>query len=257
MKIQCQLCKEIVDIGPFRVEANGIAVTCQSCAGEFFVASAATIAAKVPAPRPAQPNRPSMTCPKCELEQADAVACSQCGLRADRFADFATTDDEQHAALSAMFAACQASWHDDDEHERFVAAVSEQSAFSYGAKRYRGILRERPGDAVAKKQLERFARMAEARLFTAAIARKSDEQTKEPYKAVVIMIIVFVVLLGIGGYYLLTLKGKRDDAIAPAVPTAAPPSTKRNRTPRSDQRRGTPPPAPKQPPQLSPQPIEK
>lgn len=241
MKIQCKLCKEISEIGPFRIEGDGIHVTCSVCREGFHVPSGSGAPAPAATERGAKAtgpiDGPAMTCPKCDLAQAEAAACVQCGLRADKFGDFAGADDEQNQQLAAMFSVCESRWDDADAHERFAAAVSETSAFAYGAKRYRQAMRERPDDPTAKNQLDRLARMAEATLFTSAVARQSDEEQKEPYRGVVILIILLVVALAAGGYYVMT-STQRAKANRAAPPTLEAPSGLETNERRPTRRRG-------------------
>jgi hypothetical protein len=235
MKIQCELCKEISEIGPFRIDGEGIHVTCGVCREGFFVPSGepAPEANATSAAKPSVDTEgPTMRCPKCDLDQTEGEACIQCGLRADRFDAFAADDDEQNQVLAAVFAVCEADWADEAAHERFAAAVSKSSSFAYGAKRYKRALRERPGDATAKRQLDRLGRMAEAKLFTAAVARQSEEDVEEPYRAVVILIIILVLALAAGGYYVMT-KSER----VKANKAAQPPTMEPNQNVRTNKRR--------------------
>ncbi len=230
MKIQCQLCKEIVELGRFRSSEAGIDITCPACGEAFFVpapSDEATGEGEV-ASQPAA-SGPRMRCPKCDDEQPQADACRACGLAADRFADFAARADDANPELALLWQACVDGWDQADAHERFVEAVAADSSFAYGARRYRQILRERPDDARARSGLDRLTRMAEATLLSSAAARKSAVPD-EPFKNVVLLMVALVALVGIGGVYLL-LRGRSSDH-PPEAPATHQPAAPGHRPPR-------------------------
>jgi len=207
MKIQCQLCKEIVELESFRSSDAGIDITCAACGEAFFVPTPAAETAEDS--EPTAPSGARMRCPKCDSEQPEADACRACGLAADRFADFAARADDGNPELALLWQACVDRWDQPAAHDRFIEANSADGAFAYGARRYRQTLRERPGDERARSGLDRLTRMAEATLLSSAAARKSA-QPDEPFKSVVLLMVALVALVGIGGVYLL-LRGHSSD----------------------------------------------
>lgn len=216
MKIQCPLCKEIVPIGRFEVKEPGIEVTCAGCSGRFRVAAdsgeEADAPASPPAVAPPEPGPDQMRCPKCGRLQPLGDACRYCGLGRDRFDDFAhAVDDEVPDEIAALWQHCRDQWDDDERHERFVQAVSRIEAFPYAARCYRGALDERPDDPRAKRQLERVSRMAEA-LLVSRVAVKAELAAgeREPYRNVIIFLMVLLVIAGVAGMFVL-LKGTSSD----------------------------------------------
>lgn len=230
MKIQCQLCKEIVELARFRSSEAGIDITCPACGEQFFVPAPSdeTPEESEPSAAPA-PSGPRMRCPKCDDEQPEADACRACGLAADRFADFAARADDASPELALLWQACVDRWDQPDSHDRFVEAVAADSSFAYGARQYRQRLRERPDDPRARSGLDRLTRMAEVTLLSSAAARKGAEPD-EPFKNVVLLMVALVALVGIGGVYLL-LRGRSSDR-PPEAPAVDQPASPGHRMPR-------------------------
>ncbi len=208
MKVQCLKCKEIVGIR-FRVVGAGIQVTCGACSASYHVAEtrAATAAEAVVDQPSAPPADAAMSCPKCGSEQPPASACRVCGLAADRFAAWDAAHRTLEPRLEAAWRACLAAWHDAGAHERFLERVAAQSAYSDAARRYRARLRDHGGDATDEARLARIAKMAEAALLSRAVASKDAANDKEPYRGVLLMLIMLVVLGGAGATYMLLGQG--------------------------------------------------
>jgi hypothetical protein len=231
VKIQCDLCKEIV-VADFAVVGDGsIEIVCPSCRGRY--AAPATRARRVTGeqiqrpdgrPRraslpPPQPGLPDMTCPKCGEVQPPAMACRTCGLQASRMADYAAAEQASvPEAVAAAWEDARVRWSDPDAHERFVQSLAAAECYPWGARRYREILRERPGDTVAAEQIARLARMAEATLLAGAVSRQAPSLS--PYRG--ISIVVFALILAIAAGLVYTLFLKRADTgegrRTPAVP---------------------------------------
>jgi ribosomal protein L32 len=235
VKVQCDLCKEIV-VADFAVVGDGsIELSCPTCHGRFAVA--ATRARRVTgdqvvhgesrrARRASMPasHEPSMTCPKCGEVQRPGPACRQCGLLAERMADFARDEAaEVPASLLAEWRAVLDRWREPDLHERFAQQVAATGSYSWAARRYRDELRVRGDDAVAAEQIARLARMAEATLLASAAARPARAAT--PYRSVIIVVLLATLAVGIVvAYHFMS----RDDAApgrsTPAVPVAPAPA---------------------------------
>ncbi len=217
MKIQCELCREIVPIGAFRVAGDGIEVTCEACGDSFFVSTSGEPAggergqdagAASESPREAVAEH-EMRCPKCDLVQPRTGACRACGLRAELFEEYALEHaEEAPPELEALWECCEAEWDDEAAHDRFVEGAAVSLAYAYAARRYRSVLRRRGDDPIAHRQLDRLARMAEVTLTSAAAARRHSDAGDEPYKKVIMLLMVLVLLAGIGGMYLLLKRAK-------------------------------------------------
>jgi len=231
VKIQCDLCKEIV-VADFAVVGDGaIEIACPSCRGRY--AAPATRARRVtgdhvsgrirrasmPPPQAAQTGQPDMTCPKCGETQPQGQACRTCGLQASRMADYAAAEQASvPEAVAAAWEDARTRWSDPDAHERFVQALAATETYPWGARRYREILRTRPDDAVAAEQIARLARMAEATLLASAVSRKAAGMS--PYRGISVVVFALIFAIAAGLIYTLFLKkgdvgtGRR----TPAVP---------------------------------------
>jgi hypothetical protein len=210
MKIQCVLCKEIVDIGRFESAAGGIEIRCAACGDGFFLPLSGdrSSARRVGGPPPPtgeggddgedEPGGGS-DCPKCGEGVRDQLpACPSCGLLRERFNDFARGGPGEDADdLEALWAACEESWSETSRHDRFVEAVASSGRYAYAARRYREATRRRPADPVATARLERISRMAEAALILERTARPSDDEGATPYKGAIILLMVLL-LAGAG-----------------------------------------------------------
>jgi hypothetical protein len=209
MKIQCVLCKEIVDIGPYESAAGGIEIRCAACGDGFFLPlSGDRSAARRIGEEPPQGGKDGeggsepaggSDCPKCgERVRDDVPACPSCGLLRERFADFAGPGAGEDADdLEALWTACEEDWSEPSRHDRFVEAVASSGRYAYAARRYREATRRRPADPVATARLERISRMAEAALILEKTARPSDDAAATPYKGAMILLMVLL-LAGAG-----------------------------------------------------------
>jgi len=239
MKIQCELCREIVPIGAFRVAGDGIEVTCAACGESFFVAAdgasdapRAKAAAAATEPAQADAGENQMRCPKCDLEQPIGTACRTCGLRADLFEDYAREHAEDAPPeLEAMWESCEADWHDEEAHGRFTECAAAAFAYAYAARRYRSVLRQRADDEIAHRQLDRLSRMAEVTLTSSAAARRQAGGDEQPYKNVIVLLMVIVLLAGIGGMYMLLRQARDIGSETRQTVPATTPADKRSTSP--------------------------
>lgn len=207
MKLQCDLCREIV-VADFAVAGGAIEVHCPACARTFTVA-ATRGGAEPPAPPPRTTPGP-MTCPKCGDAQPEAAACRTCGLLAERMPAFARDRDAGVAPeVLAAWRAVEGAWADPAAHERFLAAASTALAFPWAAQRYREVVRARPDDAIAAEHLARVARMAEATLL--ATAAEKPSAARKPYRGTVAVLGALLILIVIGVGYALLATSFRDD----------------------------------------------
>lgn len=210
MKLECEACRALVTVETFQVRDGGIEVTCPACAASFYIASRDA----APAPLPDGPMR----CPKCGTSQPEAQACRSCGLAAARFDSFRADNPEGPDRLDALWESAQADWDDDEVHRRFIEAAAAADAFAIAAGRYREVLRDRPGDPRAATALKRITRMAEASMLARAAARPGQGEGKEPYKNVLILLIVLVMLAGAGAMYLMVRSVGQDEPPRAPVP---------------------------------------
>lgn len=218
MKIQCVLCKEIVSIGEFESSSEGIRVSCAGCGERFFLPrSGRREAARrigeegEPADPEADSEAPpvrsddSEDCPKClQPVGADEIACPGCGLLCERFASFAAAAAaEVPEALELAWQRCREAWDQDARHDEFITTAAASGSYAFAARRYREVLRDRPGDAAARRRLQRISRMAEAAMMVERSAR-AEEESATPYKGVLILLLFLLVIGGGLGIYMLT-----------------------------------------------------
>lgn len=91
-----------------------------------------------------------------------------------------------------------AAWDDARVHDAYVADAQLRGAFGEAATRYREILKQRPGDAIAEKRLEQVKKLAMAMLLTRPPA---PPKTPSPWRLIVLFL-AFVALLVLGVYWL-------------------------------------------------------
>lgn len=229
MKLQCDLCREIV-AADFAMAGDAIEVRCPACAKTFRVTATrvADIVELKPPRRPVAADEQAMTCPKCGDQQPPAAACRSCGLLATRMADFERDRDVQvPAEVAAAWAELDAAWTDADAHDRFVKIVAAAMAYPWAAKRYRDALRLRPDDRVAGEQLARLARMAEATLFATGTHKAAGKPTA--YRGALAMLAVMLLLIFIGVGYAIFTRALQDEAPGTPTPGKSTPGPKKTR----------------------------
>ena len=227
MKIQCHLCKEIVEIGAFNVADDGINIQCRSCEQSFFLTAtgrAKASQAETQIPKKAETSSANESdlsddepsgatnkpCPKCgEPVDRSAEACCDCGLMRTRFAQFAADAAESDPVLENLWKDCLDNWNDPDAHDSFAAHASQLGSFAQAARRYREYGKAHSGNPVATEvattRLARITKMAEVSLL-AKRPVATDELGGGHYRGVVILL-VFMLLVGVAaGVYTLTKK---------------------------------------------------
>jgi hypothetical protein len=120
-----------------------------------------------------------------------------------------------HADVEAAWERVVESWDDPARHDALVGLVAQHSAFAWAASKYK----ERAGDAIADKQLERIRKAATATMFATA-SRKQTEET--PYRRTMVIFIVLLLMMVLG---LLGVKMVHDSRTQDAPPPR-PPITK-------------------------------
>jgi hypothetical protein len=88
-----------------------------------------------------------------------------------------------------------ASWDDPKQHDAFLGVVVTHSSFAWAAGRYK----ERAGDPIADKNLERLRKAATATMLATAAPRPED--AKVPYRNALLILIALVILMGVGVIY--------------------------------------------------------
>ncbi len=201
MNVQCVLCKEIVDIGDFRSSNSGIEITCSACGGTYSVDAVRSSA-------PRSPEAGEVACPKCgQPAPEDLAACATCGLVRERFDGFESSQGS-HApdALAELWESCRDSWDDLEAHDRFIKAAMVAEAYRYAAARYRQALRENRDDPIARSGLDDVARRAETAILQSASAGRYEDDHKQPYKSVTLLLVVLVALIAMGMVYAVAIR---------------------------------------------------
>jgi hypothetical protein len=97
-----------------------------------------------------------------------------------------------HEDVTAAWERVTEQWDDPARHDALIGLVAQHNCFAWAAARYK----ERAGDAVADKQLERLQRAATATMLAAASVRGQPERT--PYKRTMVVMIVMLVMVVLG-----------------------------------------------------------
>ncbi len=100
-----------------------------------------------------------------------------------------------------------AHWDDPAKHTTLLGLVAQHSCFAWAAARYK----ERAGDPIADKQLERLRSSAVATMFATSGAKKQDEPA--PFRSTMMLLIALMVALLVG---MLVVKTIHDRGAPPA-----------------------------------------
>jgi uncharacterized Zn finger protein (UPF0148 family) len=168
-------------------------------------------------------TEPSTVCAKCGTALRDgAEACPSCGLAVAKMASYAEKEAQVGAPIKAAWDAVLASWDDEARHEALFKRIAESGEYTWAAARYREQSRTRPGDPIATKQQERIKRALEATLLVSATKRETPGAT--PYKNTVMLLGIMIVLLLLGGAYMILKSGnsKTTDLPPPRPGVVAP-----------------------------------
>lgn len=85
-----------------------------------------------------------------------------------------------------------AHWDDPAKHQAVLGLVAQHDCFAWAAARYK----ERAGDPVAEKQLERLRSSAVATMFAKASARKKEPP--QPFRQTLLLLVALLLALVIG-----------------------------------------------------------
>lgn len=156
----------------------------------------------------------SERCPKCDAPlRAGLDACATCGLTRTRMASFsAERDTSVTGAVQAAWDRVIEDWSDEARHEAVFRLATEWGEYNWVAARYREQARTREGDPIAPKQMERIRRAIEATLLVSGTAREKPQPS--PYKNLLAMFALLLILLGIGAFYIY-MKSKTTSDVPP------------------------------------------
>ena len=88
-----------------------------------------------------------------------------------------------------------AHWDEPARHDALLAAVVSTTTFAWAAAKYK----ERTGDPIADKYLERLRKAAMATMMVTATPRPDD--AKVPYRNTMLVLVVLLILIGVGVIY--------------------------------------------------------
>jgi hypothetical protein len=238
VRVECESCRELV-VASFAIDGHAVRATCPACRHVMHVsegsapggsgpegarpegADAITAPVKEPAeaPRRAPADAPdeASLCPKCgAVRGSDVIACGSCGLTVARMAayvdarDAAVPDPVRDAWTRAT-----AAWDDGARHDDLLRLVASHNAYAWAAGRYR----TRGDDAVARRQLERLRRAAEATLLASATVRPTADA--KPYRGTAGVLAVLVVVIVVGLLYAVVIRDHPSSRARPASPGTA------------------------------------
>jgi hypothetical protein len=212
VRATCPACRHVMSVaGASPVEGDG------SSAGQAAPASAA------PAGGPANEPKAAPSCPKCgAARRGDALACGSCGLTVARMAAYVDARDAAvPEPVREAWARATAAWSDEARHDEVLRQVASHNAYAWAAGRYR----TRDGDPVARRQLDRLRRAAEATLLASATARPAAGS--KPYRGTAGVLAVLIVVIVVGLLYAVVLRDHpattaRSPGRAGAVPPLVP-----------------------------------
>lgn len=170
----------------------------------------------------------SIHCPKCQSPVGpNAQACASCGLAVAKFENF--KQDSRSDNLGEGWQHLEDNWESDDAHEAFMVLVAGSGDFRGGAARYRACERDSLRAERCRKMLDRIQSMATAAILSSK--PKLADQHDEPFKKVVVLLLILVMLGAVAGFYFIFVKAKKKpsrwDIRTPAprstVPTTRPP----------------------------------
>jgi hypothetical protein len=103
-------------------------------------------------------------------------------------------------AVKAAWDDTVAHWDDPAKHTAFLGAVAQHDGFAWAAARYK----ERAGDPIADRQLEKLRTAAVAAMLAKA-PRAKDSDT--PYRSTLIMLAALLLILVLGLVFVTILHG--------------------------------------------------
>lgn len=104
-----------------------------------------------------------------------------------------------HEAVEAAWARAVERWDDPSRHEALLGLVAQHSAFAWAAGKYK----ERAGDAIAERQLERLRKSATATML--ATASRKPAPKDGPYKRTILLVALLLVMIVLGLVYMKVL----------------------------------------------------
>ncbi len=247
MRVECASCHQVVSPA-LAINSANVGTTCPSCGAQITQAAlvsaetddevattnpmprvkfldnarASVKLATVPPPmRGAAAKAPE--CPKCGTAiKLGAAACASCGLASARMATFKSERDQAvPAEIRTAWDAVIEKWTDDARHDALFALIAARGEYGWAAGRYREQARERIGDPVAPKQMDRIRRAIEATMVVSATTRETKQAS--PYKntAMLLALLLAVLIVGMAYMFIKSHNASSSEAPPPPPPPAA------------------------------------
>jgi hypothetical protein len=109
-------------------------------------------------------------------------------------------DCEIPEAVRAAWQHVTEAWDDAKRHDAFVGLAAQHECFPWAAARYK----ERAGDPVADRQIDRVQRAAAATLM--ATATRKPENAPKRYQVMLAVLAVIGIVLAVGLFYAMHLR---------------------------------------------------
>ncbi len=210
MRVECESCHAIAEAS-FGLAGDAVRATCSAC-GHVTTAPSAGEPASA-----AEPAIDAALCPKCATPlRADAIACASCGLTVARMAAY--TDGRDAAVPEPVrdaWTRVTDAWTDPARHDELLKVVAIHNAYAWAASRYR----TRRSDDIARRELERLRRAAEATLFASAASRHDTKPS--PYGSARSVLVILIVAIVVGAVYATVIRD-RSRATPPVAAPAQP-----------------------------------
>ena len=102
-------------------------------------------------------------------------------------------------AVQTAWDAAVAAWDDPAKHTALLGLVAQYSCYSWAAAKYK----ERAGDPVADRQLERMRSSAVAAMMATSTAKPKEDQ---PYRSTLVVLAALLLILVLGLVFATILK---------------------------------------------------
>lgn len=202
MRVDCQSCDRVSDLGGLVPVPGGFGYTC-ACGHVNVLAPVVAPRAEPAAEGPE--DEPAVTCPKCGHRQDDARACHRCGLVfakavAGRFDDDALGDHPLADSLRARWAELRTNLDDQAGHKAFIRTCAEANLMEFAGLCYRRLGgREDPRVTAYRDQV-----IAAALARVGAIETRATEVMTSRLRTLLVLGVAAFIVMGLAiGYYLL------------------------------------------------------
>lgn len=136
-------------------------------------------------------------------------------------AAFQTARDAVPEALTSAWQQAVEHWNEPARHDELLRLVTANDAYAWVAAHYRDRIKADADDMIARDQLARVRRAAEATLVTSAAAAR-HARLPEPYRNTMVILGILIIAIIAGLVYAMARDGGKPDL---PVREPVPPST--------------------------------